>query len=125
MKLAKSKESLHAAELCLAQSLPNSAANRCYYTMFQSAVVALEDAGFLRESWSHPALQATFTNELIRRKKVFTPQLSTYLNQAAYWRNIADYTAQDISVKRAEQLLHWAKNFVAKIEKEITHENQK
>jgi uncharacterized protein (UPF0332 family) len=93
--------------------------------MFQSAVVALEHAGFQRESWSHSALQATFTNELIRRKKVFPAQLSTYLNRAAYWRNIADYSPQDISTRHAEQLFHWAKDFAAKIEKEVANENQK
>lgn len=125
MKLAKPKESLRAAELCLTEALPNSTANRCCYAMFQSAIVALERAGFIRESWSHPALQAAFTNELIRRKKVFRAHLSTYLNRAAYWRNIADYSPQDISMKHTEQLFHWAKDFVAKIEKEMANENQK
>ena len=67
MRLEKAMESLQAAESCLALKLSNSCASRCYYAMFQAAVVALEAAGFHRDAWSHAALQATFTSEMIHR----------------------------------------------------------
>ena len=54
MRLAKAQESLQAAENCLALGLMNSCASRCYYAMFQAAVVALATAGFHRDTWSHP-----------------------------------------------------------------------
>ena len=41
MEIAKAEESLKAAELCYAQGLYNSSANRAYYAMFQAAQVAL------------------------------------------------------------------------------------
>jgi len=47
----------------------NSAASRAYYAMFQAAHVALEAAGVARARWSHPALQAAFTTELIDRRR--------------------------------------------------------
>jgi len=40
MEIAKAEESLKAAELCYAQGLDNSSANRAYYAMFQAAQVA-------------------------------------------------------------------------------------
>ena len=39
MELSRAVESLKAAELCLNESLVNSAANRAYYAMFQAAQV--------------------------------------------------------------------------------------
>ena len=38
----------------------NSSVNRSYYAMFQAAQIALSKAGFSREEWSHPGLQAVF-----------------------------------------------------------------
>ena len=115
MRLEKAEESLQAAESCLALSRFNSCASRCYYAMFQAAVVALEAAGFRRDIWRHAALQATFTNELIHRRKSYPRQLAAYLSQALYWRNIADYGETDISQRRAGQLVEWAKAFVSKV----------
>jgi uncharacterized protein (UPF0332 family) len=48
MELARPIESLKAAELCLRESLVNSAVSRAYYAMFQAAQVALEAAGRVR-----------------------------------------------------------------------------
>ncbi len=45
MRIEKAHESLKAAELCFAEKLYNSTANRAYYAMFQAAIVALETVG--------------------------------------------------------------------------------
>lgn len=124
MTFDKSKESLQAAQLCFEDKLCNSAVNRCYYAMFQSAIVALEHVGFFRAAWSHPALQATFTNELIRRREILPSNLLMYFNRTAYWRNIADYAAQDVSRKRAAQLLNWTKTMLSQIEEVIARGKQ-
>ena len=122
MRLEKAMESLKAAETFLTVELFNSCASRCYYAMFQAAVVALEAAGFHRDVWGHAALQATFTNELIHRRKIYPRQLAAYLSRALYWRNIADYGDAEISQRRAKQLVEWAKAFVAKVEEVTAHE---
>lgn len=124
MTFAKSKESLSAAQLCFDHNLCNSTVNRCYYAMFQAAVAALQHVGIMREAWSHPALQATFTNELVRRKKLLPAELAMYLNRTAYWRNIADYAVQDVSMKRAGQLLSWTQIMSSQIEKVIARGKQ-
>jgi hypothetical protein len=81
--------------------------------------VALADAGFLRDTWSHAALQATFTTQLIHRRKLYPRSLSPYLNRTLFWRNIADYADTDMSQRRARQLVAWAQAFVTAVE-EIT-----
>lgn len=124
MDLRKAKESLRAAELCFEQGLYPSCANRCYYAMFQAAVVALGHVGFRREAWSHPALQAMFANELVHRRKLCPGTFSGYLNKGLWWRNTADYRQADISRKLAEQMLAWARAFVSTIEEVIAHESQ-
>jgi uncharacterized protein (UPF0332 family) len=122
MRLEKAQESLRAAETCLSLELVNSCASRCYYAMFQAGVVALEAAGFHRDAWSHTALQATFTNELTHRRKLYPRRLSENLNCALFWRNIADYGDAEISQRRAQQLVEWAKAFVTKVAEVIGHE---
>jgi uncharacterized protein (UPF0332 family) len=122
MRLEKAQESLRAAESCLSLELFNSCASRCYYAMFQAAVVALEVAGFHRDAWSHTALQATFTNELIRRRKIYPRRLSEDLNRALFWRNIADYGDAEIGQRRAKQLIEGTKAFIAHVTEVTSHE---
>ena len=122
MRLEKARESLRAAENCFALGLLNSCASRCYYAMFQAAVVALEAAGFHRDAWSHAALHATFANELIHRRKIYPRPLAEYLNRALFWRNIADYDEAEISQRRARQLVAWARTFVATVEEVTAHD---
>lgn len=56
MELTRAIESLKAAELCLSESLVNSAVSRAYYAMFQAAQAALEAAGLVRSEWTHKGL---------------------------------------------------------------------
>jgi hypothetical protein len=41
--------------------------------------------------WSHAALQATFTTQLMHRRKRHPRSLAQYLNRTLFWRHIADY----------------------------------
>ena|SRR6266446_6897838 len=124
MRLEKALESLRAAESCLALGLSNSCASRCYYAMFQAAVVALQAGGLQRDAWSHTALQATFTNEMIHRCKIYPRQLAEYLNRGLFWRNIADYGDGEISLRRAKQLVAWAIVFVTKVQEVTSYESR-
>ena len=122
MRPEKARESLRAAESCFALELLNSCASRCYYAMFQAAVVALEAVGFHRDAWSHAALHATFTNELIHRRKIYPRPLAEYLSRALFWRNMADYGEAEISQRRAKQLVAWTTTFVVKVEEVTAHD---
>jgi len=90
MEIAKAEESLQAAALCEAQGLYNSLASRAYYAMFQVAQVALEAAGFACPEWSHGGLQATFANELTRRRKLYPSSFASDLAILIDLRHTAD-----------------------------------
>jgi len=92
--------------------------------MFQAAVVALQAGGLQRDAWSHTALQATFTNEMIHRCKIYPRQLAEYLNRGLFWRNIADYGDGEISLRRAKQLVAWAIVFVTKVQEVTSYESR-
>ena len=72
MDIAKADESLKAAEHCYSEGLNNSSVSRAYYSMYQAAQTALEAAGIRRAEWTHAGLQATFANELTRRRKLYS-----------------------------------------------------
>jgi len=48
--------------------------------MYQAAQAALEAAGILLAEWTHAELQATFANELTRRRKLYSAFLARDLN---------------------------------------------
>jgi uncharacterized protein (UPF0332 family) len=121
MDMAKAEESLKAAELCYTTGLYNSAASRAYYAMFQAAQVALERAGFKRPEWSHTALRAAFANELTRRRKLYSPFLARYLTLGLELRLVADYEEGEVSGKRAERGVRWAKEFVEQMKEGLSH----
>ena len=77
----------------------NSAASRAYYAMFQAAHVALEAAGVARAQWSHPALQAAFTSELVNRRKAYPAALRDHLSIGLGVRQAADYGRTGVSQK--------------------------
>ena len=66
MTLERAQVALEAAHVCLARGLYHSATSRAYYAMFWAAQVALAHVGIRRSEWSHPAVQASFVQELIR-----------------------------------------------------------
>ena len=116
MNLERAQESLQATNLCLQAGYVSSAASRAYYAMFQAAQAALEAAGFTRAFWGHAVLQATFTAELIARRKIYPSGLRDHLSTALRVRQRADYGASGISQKVAQRMLRKATTFVAAVE---------
>lgn len=116
--LERAMESLKAAELCLVESLANSAASRAYYAMFQAAQSVLEAQGINRSEWSHKSLHSIFNQQLIHQRKVFPRVFRDYLTSALTVRQAADYGEGGISVKIAQRQVRRASAFV-KITAEI------
>ncbi len=116
MQIERARESLRAAKLCLDAGHVNSAASRAFYAMFQSAQVALAGVGVSRPTWSHPALQAALTTELIHRRKVLPAQLRDYLSSGLAVRHAADYGRTGVSRKVAERIVRRAAEFVRAVE---------
>ena len=121
MLLARAQESLRAAEICLEAQLVNSAASRAYYAMFQAAHVALEAAGVARAQWSHPALQAAFTSELVNRRTAYPAALRDHLSIGLGVRQAADYGRTGVSQKVAHRMVRRAAAFVSSIQEGTRH----
>ncbi|MBI1928869.1 HEPN domain-containing protein [Candidatus Poribacteria bacterium] len=118
--MAKAKENLRIAEIAFAERCYNACANRSYYSMFQAAVAALESIGLTPESdmIEHGWLQATFTRELIHRRKIY-PGFENHLLQAQAIRNVADYSKTSINERKASRILRWAREYVDAVRKEL------
>jgi len=121
MEIAKSNESLKAAEHCYAEGLYNSSVSRAYYSMYQAAQAALEAAGLVRAEWTHGGLQATFANELTRRRKLYSPFLARDFNVVQDLRHTADYRSSDVSKRQATRALSKAREVVSQIQKGISN----
>ena len=68
--LAKAKENLTAAQICFENGLYNACANRAYYAALHAAVAALAHRGIKRNKIDHGQVQADFSGELIKRRKI-------------------------------------------------------
>ena len=112
MEIAKANESLKAAEHCYREGLYNSSVSRAYYSMYQAAQTALEAAGLKRAEWTHGGLQATFTNELTRRRKLYSSFLARDLNVVQDLRQTAEYRDTDVSKKQEKRAVAKAREFV-------------
>ena len=84
--------------------------------MFQAAQVALEAAGVNRAQWSHPALQATFTTELIHRRKTYPAAFRDHLSVGLGVRQAADYGRAGISGRVAQRMVRRAGVFVSTVQ---------
>jgi uncharacterized protein (UPF0332 family) len=124
MQIEKAQESLHAAELCFADRLYNSTANRAYYAMFQAAIVALESNGIRArgQQWSHEGVQAMFSLELTRRRKIYPRSMARDLIDIQAIRNQADYKDRNIGVNQAKDTLDAARYFVATVTEATNNE---
>lgn len=120
MALDRAREALDAAQLCLKRNLFHSAASRAYYAMFWAAQHALTQYGVQRSEWSHPALQASFVNELIRRRKLYPALLGQHFNRVLQLRLDADYRPKGISQRQAIQAVRWAQAFVTALTEEVS-----
>jgi uncharacterized protein (UPF0332 family) len=112
MELTRAIESLKAAELCLSESLVNSAVSRAYYAMFQAAQAALEAAGLVRSEWTHKGLHSSFNRDLIHQRKLYPRVLRDYLTSALAVRQAADYGETGVSDKIAHRQVRRAAQFV-------------
>ncbi|HEY85925.1 MAG TPA: HEPN domain-containing protein [Chloroflexi bacterium] len=117
--LSKAKENLEASQSCLDSGFYNVCASRSYYVAFQAAIVALADKGKRSDKNSHRWVQATFSEELVRKRKVYPGKLKSYLMDMQIVRNQADYTRKQTSKKIASRQLAKAKEFVEAVEKEV------
>ena len=117
MSLDRAKEALEAAQICLERSLYHSATSRAYYAMFWAAQAALADVGLSRSEWSHPAPQASFVNELIRRRKIYPALFGQHFNRGLQLRLDADYRPKGVSKRQATQSVLWAQELLAAIMK--------
>jgi uncharacterized protein (UPF0332 family) len=124
MLIEKARESLKAAELCFGEGLYNSAANRAYYAMFQAAIVALESAGFQPQgkNWTHEAVHSLFAFELLRKRKLYPNDWSTYLSDAFVIRNQADYKEANVSKRQAHRLLDAMRRFVEAVSRRLVND---
>jgi len=118
--ITKAKENIQAAQLLFDNNLYNASANRAYYAAFHAALAALSDAGIQSERLSHEATQAHFSDQLIRRRKIYPGHLKSYLLDLQAVRDDADYKLKLISKKVAWRQVHKAKEFLERVEKEIS-----
>ncbi len=69
--IKKARENLEAADILFEKKLFNAAPNRAYYSAFQTAIAALIEFQLVSEKNEHRWVQATFSNELIRKRKLY------------------------------------------------------
>ena len=122
MAINRAREAVEAAQVCLGKDLQHSATSRAYYAMFWTAQAALAQVGIRRSEWSHPALQASFVTELIRRRKRYPAVLGQHFNRALQLRLDADYRLTGVSLNQAKQAVRWAEEFLAAITQEVSDE---
>jgi uncharacterized protein (UPF0332 family) len=112
----KAEESLAGAVSEYANARFNNCANRCYYSCFQAAVQALQEAGVVpsgtRGEWGHDQLQATFTRELIIRRKRYPAELRDVLPRAYLLREAGDYKRDMVSEVQAARALRRTRTFL-------------
>lgn len=119
MALDRAQEALEAAQACLERGLHQSATSRAYYAMFWAAQAALATVGVKRSEWSHAALQASFVNDLVRRRKSFPAVFGQHFNRAFQLRLDADYRLKGVSQRQATHSVSWAREFVSAIMKGV------
>ena len=115
----KAKENLKAAQICFDNGLYNACANRTYYATLHAAVAALAAQGIIRERIEPEWVHAEFSDKLVNRKKVYPAHLKSYLRDMQTERNIADYTVDSVSKKKAQRWLAKAQEMMTSIEKEL------
>jgi uncharacterized protein (UPF0332 family) len=121
MAIERAQEALEAAQACFERRLYSSATSRAYYAMFWAAQAALAHDGIRHSEWSHPALQAAFVGELIRRRKRYPALLGQHFNRVLQLRLDADYRLQGVSMQQATRAVRWAQQFVVMIREETSH----
>lgn len=117
--LSKAEENLTAARICFENGLFNACANRTYYAALHAAVSALAHIGIKRDKIDHALVQADFSSELIKKRKIYPSQFKSYLPDLQFVRNQADYSGENVSRQRASRRLSISDEFTDFIRKEI------
>ena len=111
---SKAEENIAAAECEYHHGRYNASANRAYYAMFHAAIAALLYRGINPPGprWEHSWVQAAFSEQLIKRRKVYPLKLASDLLAVMSVRDVADYKDAMVSQKRAYRALRRAKQFL-------------
>ncbi|NUO78996.1 HEPN domain-containing protein [candidate division KSB1 bacterium] len=117
--LQKAADNLSVARYCFEHGSYDASVTRAYYAAFQAAVAALAHAGIVTEKREHKWLQANFSRELIKRRKVYPGGVLSYLSDMLNVRNIADYSEKFISAKLASRQLAKADELYKLISAEV------
>ena len=114
---AKATESLQTAESEFVNGRYNSCANRCYYSCFQAAIVALLREGIRpRGQWSHEFVHAQFVGVLINQRKRYDSDLRRVLADNQILRDQADYRAELVTPTQAGRALRRSRMLVNAIQ---------
>lgn len=73
--LDKALANLTAAQHCFDRNLYEASANRAYCAAFQAAVAALQANGIRSDKNENKWVQASFSRELIHRRKIYPRKL--------------------------------------------------
>ena len=119
--LSKAEDAATAAQALFEKNLLDCAASRAYYSVFHAARAALIAAGVSTPArgWSHEAIQGGFA-QLTHRRKLYSSELLSDLPQLLNLRLLADYAAESVSSRQADNAVKRAKRFVAAVVKVIT-----
>jgi uncharacterized protein (UPF0332 family) len=114
---AKATESLLTAESEYVNGRYNSCANRCYYSCFQAAIVALLREGIRpRGQWSHEFVHAQFVGILINQRKRYDSDLRRVLADNQILRDQADYRAELVTPTQAGRALRRSRMLVTAVQ---------
>jgi len=117
--LDKARANLVAAQHSFDHGLYEASANRAYGAAFQVAIAALQAHGFRSDKNEHKWVQASFSRELIHRRKIYPRKFRSYLSDMLTMRNDADYSEIRLSKETARRQLTRAKEFVETIRLEL------
>jgi uncharacterized protein (UPF0332 family) len=118
--LERVKEFLQVAELALEKEFYNGCAANCYYALFWVTILAMAQAGFKQQKWSHDGLRESFNHELIHKRHLYSPQFFTWLSDAYEERIRAHYRTEGAGSKRTRRLLAHTREFIAKVAEVIS-----
>lgn len=108
--LDKARENLVVARMLLAQSHPEIAASRTYYSMFYVAQALLLSKGLTFSS--HSAVIAAYGKHFAKTNEL-DPKFHQYLILSQSERNLGDYAiGREISADNVEKILAWAGDFL-------------
>ena len=118
--LRKAEQSLAGAESELAAGRYDSCANRAYYACFQAAIAALTGIGVgpspRDQRWRHDAIQAQFVEQLINRRKHYSPVFRDTFERLVRLRHTADYRPDLVNAAQADRALRRAREFVESVQ---------